>query len=254
MKKIKTLGIATMIILVLAIGILAVLAALGFFETVPNENENSGSGEISGESEFSGSIDINPEDEPSKEVTSLLEWQTSETSGDITAAIKTDLGDIVIKLADCSAAEKFIALDNSGVFDSAAFSTLAKDMFIQASVLGESFAAEETDLGCFYGAVGFVIHDSEATPSFFIITAEELSGVSSAYLIQHEFSKERASLYKEFGGIPEYEGKVLIFAQVVSGMETAKTIMNSENSGYSGGYSAAEPVKINDIEISYPTE
>lgn len=238
MKKLKILGITTMFVLVLAIGTIAALAAFGVFETAPAEDEKT------------PDISIEKPEESSSE----LEWQTDRSAEGITAAIKTDLGDIVIKLGDCSAAEKFIELDNKGEFDSARFSTAAKDMFIQAFTLGENFTAEGTDYGCFCGAVGFVMDGDEATPNFFIITADKLSGASEAYLIGHNFDSERIALYKEHGGIPEYEGKVLIFAQVVSGMEVVKAIAEGENSGYTGGYSSENPVTINSIEISYPTE
>lgn len=212
MKKIRTLGIVTMVTLILVIGAVAALAAFGVFETTPEiTEENSG-------------VTVEPQDEES----SALDWQTFETAGDITAAIKTDLGDIVIKLGDCAAAEKFIELDNSGTFGNGEFLTIVKNMFIQSGTYGEGFAFEETDFVCVNGAVGFVIHEDKAYPNFVIITADDLS--------------------------LEFKGKVLVFGQVISGMDTVYEIASGENSGYAGGSLAAEPVKINDIEISYPTE
>ena len=41
---------------------------------------------------------------------------------------------------------------------------------------------------------------------------------------------------------------------VVSGSDVIEEIKNGENSGYTGGFSALEPVKINSVEISFPTE
>ena len=237
MKKIKTLGIAAAVVLVLVLGVFAILAALGILRIETDEN---------GKSEVIFT--------PVEEKNSALEWQTVETSGDITATIKTELGDIVIKLGEGAAAEKFISLDNAGAFDSSEFVTLAENMFIQASASEENFEAEQTEYGCFYGSVGFALDGEKASPSFFIITASELSGTSKAYLSSNIADEERAALYEKFGGMPEYEGKVLIFGQVTSGMEVAKAIAVGENSGYTGGYSAAEPVKILSVEISYPTE
>ncbi len=237
MKKIKTLGIVTMIFLLLIIVVFTVLAAFGFLRI---ETDSEGHSEII----FT----------PLEEKNDLFEWQTSKTEGDITAAIKTDAGKILIKLGDCAAAEEFIKLDNSGAFENTEFLTLAENMFIQTGVYGESFETEQNGFACINGAVGFVMDEVKAAPSIVIITAEKLSGASSAFLKNNRFNEEKTDLYAEFGGIPEYEGKIIIFGMVVSGTETIEKIASGENSGYTGGYSALEPVKINSVEISYPTE
>lgn len=238
MKKIKTLGIITMIFVVLIIAVFAVLALFGVFrfETDPE----SGKSEIT----FEPIDNRNP----------AFVWQTSETEGDITAVIKTEKGNIEIKLGDCAAAEKFVSLDNEGAFENAEFSVLAKDMFIQASVSGENFELEQTEYLPLCGAVAFVMDGEKAAPSFVIITAEELSGSSRAFLSNNNFGEEKTGFYKNFGGIPEYEGKIIVFGTVTSGFETLEKISSGENSGYTGGYLAAEPVKINSVEISFPTE
>lgn len=202
MKKLRTLGIVTMVLLVLIIGALAAFAALGFFE--PDEYTGNENG---------GEISI----EPSIGEDSAEQWRTSET-----AVIKTEKGDIIIELGDCAAAEKFMELSDYGIFDFAEFITLADNMFIQTGVYGEGFPAEETGFSCGEGAVGFVMEDGEAFPSIVIITAE-LSG--------------------------DYDERVLVFARVASGMETVRAIAESENSGYTGGFAAVEPVKINGIGI-----
>lgn len=237
MKKIKILGIATMLTLVLIIIVIGVFAIFGFFK---GKNDSESGKEIS-INKVNGDL-------------SVYEWQTLETYGDITAIFKTEAGEIVIKLADCAAAEKFIELDNSGSFDNAEFLTLADDMFIQTGVYGEGFSSEKTGLAAINGAVGFVMEEDNAYPSIIFITAEKLSGESSSYMLAENFKSEKTALYKEFGGIPEYEEKIVIFGMVVSGSENIGYISEGENSGYAGGYSAAEPVKIKSIEISYPTE
>lgn len=211
MKNIRILGIIAAAVLLIIIVLFAAFAFFGVFTGKIPENKLP---EISVE--------------PSGEMISPSLWQTSETAGDITATVKTGLGDIVIKLGSCPAAEKFIELDNSGVFEGAGFDILAKDMFIQTGFDGEGFYADKTEYSCIKGAVGFVLEDEKAYPSLFIITGEDLSS--------------------------EYDGKTLVFGQVVSGMETVLAIEEGESSGYAGGYLAKEPVKINSIEISYPTE
>lgn len=237
MKKIKTLGVITIFFLVFAIIVLTVLSLLGILKIETGEN---------GKSEIVFT--------PAEKKNEFMEWQTSETEGDRTATIKTDKGNIEIKLSDSAAAEKFIELDNAGTFEGAEFSVLAENMFIQSKVSGENFETEQTEFACINGAVAFVMEKGEANPSFFIITADELSGSSSAFIKNSGFDSERTETYENFGGIPEYEGKVLVFGMVVSGMETVLEIAGGENSGYTGGYLAAEPVKINSVEISYPTE
>ena len=235
MKKIKILGIITMIFLVLIIAVFAVLALFGILKIETGED---------GKTEISFA--------PLEEKNEFLEWQTSETEGDRTAVIKTEKGEIKIKLSETAAAEKFIELKNSGAFRNAEFSVLAENMFIQSTVPGENFEAEQNEFAAINGAVAFVMEKEKAAPSFVLITAEKLSGNSSAFLKNGAFDSERAGIYEKFGGIPEYEGKILVFGQVVSGMETVLEIAEKENSGYTGGYLAAEPEKIISLEISEP--
>lgn len=234
MKKIKILGIATIAVLLLSLigfTVLSLLGILSFEETLDGKREII----------FT----------PAGEKNSGPEWQTSETEGDTKAVIKTSLGDIGIKLGNCAAAEKFVELCEKGAFDDSGFSVLADGMFIQTFGEGEDFEIEENGYGCFFGAVGFVLDEKTASPSFFIITAEELSAPSVGFINESGFDPERAEFYKNFGGIPEYEGKTVIFGQVVSGMETVMKIAEKEDSGYVGGYEALEPEKIESIKILY---
>lgn len=237
MKKLRILGIVTMAFLVLVIAVFAVLAAIGIFKIKTDE---------SGKSEIIFT--------PAENKNEFLKWQISETEGDIIAVFKTDAGKFEVKLSDSSAAEKFIELDNAGTFDEMEFSVLAENMFIQSSLSGESFSAEKNEYACLNGAVGFVFEKGEAAPSIVIITAKELSGTSKAFLSESAFDEGRKTTYEKFGGVPELEEKVLVFGMVVSGSDVIEEIKNGENSGYTGGFSALEPVKINSVEISFPTE
>ena len=223
MKKIRNLGIITMVFLLLIISVFAVLAALGIF------------GKESG-----GEIILFPEQNESK-------WLVPE--GGKTVLIKTEAGEMEILLSDSAAAEKFTGLVSSGSLEGAAFEILAENMFIQTGVSGENFPAEKTDFACVNGAVGFVLDGKTAAPSIFIITNTALSGFSKAYMTEKAFDEDKIALYEKMGGVPEYEGRVLVFGRVVSGMETAEKIAAGANSGYTGGYSAAEPQKILSAEI-----
>ena len=231
MKKLKILGIVSMVLLVLILAMFIVLAATGFLKTEKTE-------------ESSGIIISEAKNE-------FYEWQTKETEGDIAATIKTDFGDIVIKLSDSSASEKFIELSNSGAFENISFNIAAKDMFLQTENCGEGFLFEKNGFAPINNAVGFVIEDGKAYPSLVIITAKELSKTSSLFLSEKGADKEKTKLYKDFGGVPEYEEKLLVFGMVVSGTEAIEAIFEGENSGYTGGYSILEPVKINELKISF---
>ena len=107
MKKQKTLGIVFAMILVLIISAMAALAFFGLFSEKPEEGET---------------ILIKEEKFKNKN----LEWQVKETEGDKILTLSTKQGEIVIKLFDCDATEKFIELNNSGAFDSAEFTVIAE--------------------------------------------------------------------------------------------------------------------------------
>ena len=237
MKKLKTLGIISAVFLVLIISVFAVLAALGIFKI---ETDETGKSEII----FT----------PAENKNSALKWQTEKTEGDITAVFKTDLGKFEVKLGDFEAAEKFIELDNEGTFDGMEFSVLAENMFIQTSLSEKEFSAKKTELAAIKGAACFVMNGELATASLAFITADEISRASADYMEKAGFDEERKEVYNSFGGKPEYEENLLVFGSVVSGFEVIKAIESTENSGYVGGYSPLEPVKIISVEINFPTE
>ena len=234
MKKIKTLGIVT------ALFIIIIMAAAAFFLLFGTN------GKIEG---MDGIITEKEESEKSPFL-----WQTEEIFDDVIAKIETEAGEITLKIAPGSIGEKFIGLCESGALNGVEFSVLAENMFIQANPSGENSPAEKTDYACFNGAVAFVMDEGEASSSFIIITAKELSGASKAYLSENEEDEQKAALYKKHGGIPEYEGKVFVFGMVTFGWETVDSIAAGENSGYTGGYAAKNPVKIISAKIIYPEE
>lgn len=180
-----------------------------------------------------------------------LAWQTENTEGDIKAEIKTGLGSIVFKIRDEKAAEYFLSEPES--FAGAVFDVAAKDLFVQTSPLSKaSVPYEESALGCFYGAVGLVSEEGKTYPSLVIIAAEELSGLSRAYISGENFDEERAEFYKSFGGVPEYEGKIQIFGQVTEGFDVLLKIAEAKTSGYTAGFAPEEPVTIISVKVTYP--
>ncbi|MBR3935328.1 MAG: peptidylprolyl isomerase [Oscillospiraceae bacterium] len=233
MKKLRILGLVSMLVLIFSLGAIIILAAMGIIKI--EENPDGSGSEII----FAPIGGENP-------------WEIPD-SAKRTAVIKTELGDITVLLSDTGASDAFIALDNDGIYGGASFTTLAKDMFIQVSAKERDFEAEETGFSCIGGAIGFVM-DEKAAPGFVIITNDELSGLSESYMKEQGFEEEKIALYEKNGGMPEYEGRVLVFGKVISGTETVRKIAEKESSGYTGGYLAAEPVMIKSIEIIYPTE
>lgn len=179
-----------------------------------------------------------------------LEWQTEETSGDRVAEIKTSLGIIEIKLAEHSSGEKFISLCEEGAYSSAKFDMAPEGFLRLDSSGGEAFAFEESGLGCFYGAVGFIVEEGMAYPEICIITKEELSEDSEKFISAEGFDKKLARLYRSEKGVPEYEGSVLVFGQVISGMEIVGQIASGENLGYASGNVLSEAVPVEKIRIT----
>ncbi|MBR2041811.1 MAG: peptidylprolyl isomerase [Oscillospiraceae bacterium] len=207
MKNTKIIGIIIGVLIIILIALLVFLWAFGAFRISSGEELPP---------EISETENINPGNN--------TEWQKTETSGDKTALFKTEKGDFEIKLADCETAEKFEELNASGAFEGATFLILAENLFIQSGTCGEAFAAEENEMECIRGAVGFIRDGDEVYPSIVIITGEDLSEA--------------------------LDGRLSVFGQVVSGMETVDEIAYSENKGYTAGYSAVEPILITGIEIS----
>lgn len=236
---------ATVALLGLAIIVVAALAVAGVITIDRPANGNIDKNENPAQSAVI-------EEEKNKD----LLWQTAEASAeDVTAVIETAAGSFTLKLYPGAAADKFAALGEGGAFSSGEFSVLAKDMFIQCAPLSEeSFGAEKNDLGCFYGAVGFVMENGMVTDSLFAVTAKSLSAGSRAFIEENAFSAERAELYESLGGMPEYEGKVMIFGQVTEGFDTLDSIAAGKTNSYTGGYAAESPVKIISVTINRPAE
>ena len=233
-NKMKKLGVAAVILMVAVCASALAIALASFLK--------GGDGGIN--SLLEGVI-IEKEKDPK------LRWQTEDTEEDITVTLKTSAGDITFKLDGSAASERLI--ESAAKFGGEEFATAAENLFIQVPALsGDTVPYEESGLGCFYGAVGFATENGKVYDSLVIIAAKELSGLSRAYISGENFDPERAEFYGSFGGVPEYEGKVEIFGQVIEGFDVLEKIAFAETSGYTGGYVPAQPVSIISVTVSYP--
>ncbi len=226
MKKLKLLGIATGFLVALAVAAIALAAIFGGFTAEKPKDE----GPLGGKP-----ITVEPE-----ELLPTL-WQTGESSGDGTAVIKTDLGEVTFKITP-GGEGLFANLGQGELF----FEVLAEN-FVQSSAFSESFSAENPGLLPLYGAVGFVLEERKAA-SLLIITQKELAVSSRNFIKTGNFPEEKAEIYREFGGVPEFEQSVVIFGQVTGGFEILEQIAAGESTGYTGGFKAISPINFS-LEI-----
>lgn len=236
-KKFLVTGYIAVGMLVLSAIVIAVLALTG----VIGGTDKGGS--------LFGDVQITPE-----EKYPLFAWQTAATEGGTLAVFETAEGSFTAELSDSAAAQKFIELAENGVFSGKEFSVSAENMFIQSSTGGNSFTLEDEGYGCFYGALGFVLDGDSATDSLFVITAKELSGTSKSYLTANSPDESYTAFYEENGGMPQYEGSVLVFAKITEGFDVIEKIASAETSGYTGGYKMTNPVTIDSVIVNVPGE
>ena len=173
-----------------------------------------------------------------------LAWQ-DEPKGE-KFRVETSAGSFTVTLYASDAADAFKNFAESGAFAGKPFATVT-DSFAQVPVLDESRVSyAENTLAALSGAVGFVLEDGKAASSLVVVTKTGLSGLSNAYLTENTaaFSEERAAVYLEKGGVPELEDRLLLFGQVTEGLDVLEAIASSETSGYTGGFSAENPVTI----------
>lgn len=176
-------------------------------------------------------------------------WQKDAASQQgKTVVFETDKGNIEVKLYECSLANEF--LSQISRFEGIDITIVAENMFIQAENV-ESFTGPSdymTDLLCVNGAVGFVVEDGNLTGSLIVITSPKLNTISENSLIEHCDDDKKIEFYQNLGGIPEYEGYVAVFGQMISGKETIGKISGLKTNGYVNGYVLEEPVNIKSIK------
>ncbi len=171
-------------------------------------------------------------------------------SGDITATMKTTLGEIKILLFPDAApktVENFTTHAKNGYYNGIIFHRVIPDFMIQGgdptgtgrggeSIWGRSF---EDEFSVDYHNIRGALSMANAGPStngsqFFIVQAKEVdSGLLSQMeqLSDRGFPTECVEDYRELGGTPWLDFKHTVFGQVVEGMDVVDAIA-SVKTGY----------------------
>lgn len=187
-------------------------------------------------------------------------------SGETIATMKTNMGDIKIRLfAELApkTVENFTTHAKNGYYDGLIFHRVIKDFMIQGgdptatgcggeSIWGERFEDEFcVDLHNLRGALSMANAGPCTNGSqFFIVQAGEVDpGFISqmAQLADRGFPAETVENYKAVGGTPWLDFKHTVFGQVYDGMDVVDAIANVKTAR---GDKPVEDVIINSIEIA----
>lgn len=164
----------------------------------------------------------------------------SPQDGDTTVEIKTNMGDIKIKLFPEKApktVENFITHAKNGYYDSVIFHRVIDGFMIQGgdplgtgyggeSIWGEPFEDEfSLDLFNYRGALSMANSGPDTNGSqFFIVQKNNLTDTDISLLQQRGYPKEIIDLYKEHGGTPHLDFRHTVFGQVYEGMDIVDKI------------------------------
>ena len=187
-------------------------------------------------------------------------------SGETIATMKTNMGDIKIRLfAELApkTVENFTTHAKNGYYDGLVFHRVIKDFMIQGgdptatgcggeSIWGKAFEDEFcVDLHNLRGALSMANSGPCTNGSqFFIVQASDVDpGFISqmAQLTDRGFPTETVENYKAVGGTPWLDFKHTVFGQVYEGMEVVDAIANVKTAR---GDKPVEDVVINSIEIA----
>lgn len=187
-------------------------------------------------------------------------------SGETIATMKTNMGDIKIRLFAEFApktVENFTTHAKNGYYDGLIFHRVIKDFMIQGgdpqgtgcggeSIWGKPFEDEFcVDLHNLRGALSMANAGPCTNGSqFFIVQAQEVDpGLISQMemLGDRGFPAETVENYKAVGGTPWLDFKHTVFGQVYEGMDVVDAIANVKTGR---GDKPAEDVVINTIEIA----
>ena len=168
------------------------------------------------------------------------------TSGDVAAIIKTNLGEIKIKLFPKEApktVENFVTHAKNGYYNGVVFHRVIKDFMIQGgdptatgmggeSIWGESFEDEfDPALHNLRGALSMANAGPNTNGSqFFIVQASSVpqNMISQMKEMSNAFPEATVEAYKQLGGTPWLDFRHTVFGQVYEGMETVDAIANVE--------------------------
>ena len=187
-------------------------------------------------------------------------------SGETIATMKTNMGDIKIRLfAELApkTVENFTTHSKNGYYNGLIFHRVIKDFMIQGgdptgtgcggkSIWGDKFEDEFcVDLHNLRGALSMANAGPGTNGSqFFIVQAQEVDpGLISqmAMLGDRGFPAETVENYKAVGGTPWLDFKHTVFGQVYEGMDVVDAIANVKTGR---GDKPVEDVIINSIEIA----
>ncbi len=163
-------------------------------------------------------------------------------SGNIAAVIKTNMGDIKVKLFPEAAprtVENFVTHAKNGYYNGLIFHRIIKDFMIQGgdptgtgmggqSIFGEKFEDEfDVRLHNIRGALSMANAGPNTNGSQFFIV--EASSVPSNMLEQMKdmpdsFPEDIVAAYESYGGTPWLDFRHTVFGQVVEGMDIVEKI------------------------------
>ena len=165
-------------------------------------------------------------------------------AGDIVATMKTNMGEIKIKLFPKEApktVENFVTHAKNGYYNGLIFHRVIKDFMIQGgdptgtgmggeSIWGRSFEDEfDPALHNLRGALSMANAGPNTNGSqFFIVQASEVPAhlLSQMAQMPEAFPETTVNAYKELGGTPWLDFRHTVFGQVFEGMDVVDNIAN----------------------------
>ena len=165
-------------------------------------------------------------------------------AGDTLATIKTNMGEIKIKLFPAEApktVENFTTHAKNGYYDGLIFHRVIKDFMIQGgdptgtgmggeSIWGHSFEDEfDVKLHNIKGALSMANAGPNTNGSqFFIVQADNVPANMLAQMkeMPESFPEDIVKAYEEKGGTPWLDFRHTVFGQVVEGIEVVDSIAN----------------------------
>ncbi len=163
-------------------------------------------------------------------------------SGDIIANIKTNMGDVKVKLfpeAAPKTVENFVTHAKNGYYNGLIFHRIIKDFMIQGgdptgtgmggeSIFGKKFEDEfDPRLHNIRGALSMANAGPNTNGSqFFIVEASTVPGnmLDQMKEMPDSFPDDIVTAYEEMGGTPWLDFRHTVFGQVVEGMDVVEKI------------------------------
>ncbi|MBR4762520.1 MAG: peptidylprolyl isomerase [Clostridia bacterium] len=181
----------------------------------------------------------------------MAAYQLSEIKkGDTVALIRTNMGDIKVKLFPKEApraVENFVTHAKEGYYDGLIFHRVIKDFMIQGgdptgtgrggeSIWGDSFEDEfDPALHNLYGALSMANAGPDTNGSqFFIVEAKSVPQNMLAQMrgmAGRGFPEDIVEAYEKMGGTPWLDFRHTVFGQVAEGMDTVEKIAETPVDG-----------------------